>query len=86
MAVGVDAEMRMDVRQIDDMKLAADVGFGSFDATVTILKQREFRKLALIEAATRLGRLMAERLEDAEGWHDTSRIEPARKSLGGRWA
>lgn len=29
--------------------------------------------------------LKAERMEDAEGWHDASRIEPARHQFGGDW-
>ncbi len=57
-------------------------GAVSFDACVEILKQRQFRKDMFIHNSTRLGTLLAERMEDAEGWHDTSRIEPAKLELG----
>jgi len=50
---------------------------------VKILKRREFRKQLFINEATRLGALLAERMEDAEGWHDVSRIEPAKRQLAG---
>ncbi len=49
----------------------------SFEEVVEIMKVREFRKDFFIRECRRLGALLAERMEDAEGWHDTSRIEPA---------
>jgi len=49
-----------------------------------MMKAREFRKDLFIHAAEHLGALLAERMEDAEGWHDASRIEPARRQLGWR--
>ena len=56
-------------------------GFVRFDDAVEILKRREFRKDLFTEAAQRLGTLLAERMEDAEGWHDASRQEPAKAEL-----
>ena len=56
-------------------------GLMSFDETVTCLKMREFRKTLFIAEAHRLGTLLAERMEDAEGWHDASRVEPAKQEL-----
>jgi len=53
----------------------------SFEQVVEIIKRREFRKDLFIRECQRLGALLAERMEDAEGWHDASRIEPAKKSL-----
>lgn len=81
MAVDLVEEMRIALRAVEEMKL----GLVGFDDAVTMMKVREFRKKLFIEAATRLGALLAERMEDAEGWHDAERIEPARKQLGGRW-
>ena len=54
---------------------------GDFATAVQIMKQREFRKDVFVGEATRLGRLLAERMEDAEGWHDIGRIDHARKEL-----
>ena len=56
-------------------------GLVSFDDAVEVLKRREYRKDLFIDAARRLGTLLAERMEDAEGWHDASRQEPARREL-----
>lgn len=81
MAIDLDQEVRIEPRAVDEMK----AGFGSFDGTVRLMKVREFRKNLFIRAAERLGALLAERMEDAEGWHDASRIEPARRQLGGVW-
>ena len=57
------------------------VGLDSFDDVVKTMKVREFRKDFFINECRRIGALLAERMEDAEGWHDTSRIEPAKKEL-----
>lgn len=53
----------------------------SFDDVVETMKRREFRKDFFIHECRRIGALLAERMEDAEGWHDTSRIEPAKREL-----
>jgi len=50
---------------------------------VEIMKLREFRKDFFINECVRIGTLLAERMEDAEGWHDVSRIEPAKRELAG---
>lgn len=82
MAVGlVDEQLRIAPRAVDEMK----AGFGTYDGTIRLMKVRKFRKDLFIHAATNLGALLAERMEDAEGWHDERRIEPAREQLGGRW-
>jgi len=56
---------------------------GTMDECIEQLKTREFRKDLLVDAARRLGQGLAERMEDAEGWHDASRIEPAKAALRG---
>lgn len=58
-------------------------GLVSMETVVEVLRLKEFRKHLFVGEATRLGRLLAERMEDAEGWHDYSRIEPARRELTG---
>lgn len=55
----------------------------TFEQVVEVLRTKEYRKDLFLDAATSLGRLLAERMEDAEGWHDASRIEPARAELTG---
>lgn len=59
------------------------VGLDSFDDVVKTMKVREFRKDFFIRECERIGALIAERMEDAEGWHDNSRIEPAKRELAG---
>lgn len=80
------------VRKIEKIKppikhsvpwLRGAVALESFEDVVEIIKTREFRKKLFIDQAENLGRLLAERMEDAEGWHDVSRIEPAARSLRG---
>jgi len=56
----------------------------SFETVVTAIRTREYRKDLFQRECHRLGTLLAERMEDAEGWHDTSRIEPAKRSLNTR--
>lgn len=87
MAVDLDQELRISTRAVDDLKVGADLGMPlmSFDGAVRLMKAREFRKDLFIRTAGRLAAQMAERMEDAEGWNDTSRIGPARKQLGGDW-
>jgi hypothetical protein len=82
MAVELDEEVRIAPRAVEEMKLGLS---GGMDQAVGLMRVREFRKNLFIRAAERLGALLAERMEDAEGWHDTSRIEPARRQLGGVW-
>ncbi len=53
--------------------------------TIELMKAREFRRDLFMHAAKQLAGQMADRMEDAEGWHDESRIEPARAALGGKW-
>lgn len=87
MAIDLDQEVRISPRAVGEMKMGAEIGMSvmSADQTIKFMQRREFRKDLFIEACKRLGALLAERMEDAEGWHDQSRIEPARKQLGGRW-
>ena len=56
-------------------------GLTPFDEAVVILKRREYRKDLFIKEAQRLGTLLAERMEDAEGWHGIKRQEPAKQEL-----
>lgn len=46
-----------------------------FAATVTRIKKRVFRKEQFAEEAKRLGVLLAEHMEDKEGWHGEHRAE-----------
>ena len=55
----------------------------SFDAVVELFERREFRREYFIKECLRLGTLLAERMEDAEGWNDISRIDPAKAALTG---
>jgi len=81
MAIDLNEELRISPRAVDEMKF----GVGTFDGTVRMMKQKEMRKGLFKRACERLGALLAERMEDAEGWRDVERVEPARKQLGGVW-
>lgn len=82
MAVQLAHEVvRISPRMVSELQF----GLGTFDTAVNVLKQRTFRKDELIAAARTLGARLAERMEDAEGWHGERRIEPARAELGGHW-
>jgi len=64
-------------------RLEAVLGMVTMEETVEILRARECRKDVVTKMAQSLGTMLAERMEDAEGWHDISRIEPAKKQLRG---
>lgn len=85
-AIGCDDAMRISQRVVEDIKAPAPFGMTSFDQTIEVMKKREFRRDLLLEAARVLAGQMANRLEDAEGWHDESRKEPAQAALGGSWS
>lgn len=82
MAIPLDDELRISPRAVDEMKMGL---LGGMDQVVTLMRKREYRRGLFRAACERLGALLAERMEDAEGWHDVERIEPARKQLGGTW-
>ena len=67
-------------RQLHSVKPSA-APLDSFEEVVETMKVREYRKDFFIRECRRIGALLAERMEDAEGWHDASRIEPAKRSL-----
>jgi hypothetical protein len=86
-AVGCDQALRISTRAVEDLKVGSFLGAAlmPMDAAVTMMKAREMRRDLLFDAAKMLAGQMADRMQDAEGWHDASRIEPARKALGGHW-
>lgn len=47
----------------------------SFADVCEVIKTRQFRKDLFVQEATRLGQLLAERMEDKEGWHGENRAE-----------
>lgn len=80
--MGEHYELRLPI----DGLLARDVGItglqkpsiydcSSIDEAVVIMKKREFRKDIMVSQATRLGILLAQRMEDCEGWHGEDRQE-----------
>lgn len=87
MAIGVDEAVRICPRVVDDMRLSSYLGVSAISSTevVRTLQTKQLRKRLFKREAERLGALLAERMEDAEGWHDSDRIEPAREQLGGTW-
>jgi hypothetical protein len=80
-AIGCDEALSISERAVDEMKAGV---LPNMDGVVRIMKQREVRRELLVMAAERLAGQMADRLEDSEGWHDPSRIEPAKRALRGR--
>jgi hypothetical protein len=87
-AVGCDEALRISSRAVEDLKAGASVGMAlvPMEAAVTMMKTREMRRDILLRTAAMLAGQMADRMQDAEGWHDARRVEPARNALGGsRW-
>jgi hypothetical protein len=80
MAIDLDDDT---VKQFERLKPPGDqIPDGrTFEEIIEVIRNREFRKELFVKEATRLGHLLAERMEDAEGWHDESRIEPAKQQL-----
>lgn len=78
-AIGCDNALSISNRVVDEVKLGL---VGSFSDTVQILRQKQMRRDILIRAAEQLAAQMADRLEDSEGWHDPSRVDPAKRALG----
>lgn len=76
-------ETAREVAHISSPDFFADFvpGGNPMETVVTKLKRREFRKDLFQSEAVRLATLLAERMEDAEGWHGVKREEPARRSL-----
>jgi hypothetical protein len=82
MAITCDEALRISHRTVDQLKMGV---LGSMDQVVEVMKVKEFRRRLFREITSRLAAQMADRLEDAEGWHDPERIDPARDQLGGYW-
>ena len=59
--------------------IAADMGTTPFDATVEVLRVREFRRGLLRDAAAWAGLQLADFLQDREGWHGLDRQEATEK-------
>ena len=81
--VALDHRTATDIQRVEPPHkfTFAGANISPFEATVQIMKRRVYRKELFIESARKLGGQLAERMEDAEGWHDESRIEPAKKAL-----
>lgn len=75
--VALDHRTASDIQKIDPPVTVIN----SFDDAVNFIKRREYRKDLFTHAATQLGTQLAERMEDAEGWHGMSRQEPAKAAL-----
>lgn len=79
-AIGCDEALKISERAVGELK----AGFmPSMKATVQLMRTREVRRDLLMMAAEQLAAQMADRLEDSEGWHDPSRVEPAKRALKG---
>lgn len=89
MAIDVDQHVSREIQHIEPPprdEIEKLVRPMTFDQVCEVIKRRQFRKDLFIGETKRLGALLAERMEDAEGWHDESRIEPAMKELRGKRA
>jgi len=84
MTMPLDEHVASKFTRIKPPELGPVPGMGhTFEETVEILRTREFRKRLFVLAAGQLGMQLAERMEDAEGWNDVSRVDPAFRSLKG---
>lgn len=75
-AMGVDAFDAYKIQNVSPPS-SVDLEFGlmSMEQVVERMRVREFRKDQFNAACQRLGILLAERMEDKEGWHGVDRQE-----------
>lgn len=85
MAVGTDEFPVFSERFVEDVRMPIDVGFSvlSFDQVVSTLKQREFRREILIDAARKLAARLSDYIEDKEGWNGERRRDSIKASRTG---
>ena len=83
MAIEIDENTAGEIHRIErpDMFNTFVPGGDPLTETAKVLKRRVFRKDLFMREAERLGALLAERMEDAEGWHGIERQEPAKAAL-----
>lgn len=83
MEIQLDEQTARDYQRVVSLR---DMGpWEKFEQVVEVMRTKHLRKETFIAEATRLGTLLAERMEDAEGWHDESRIAPAKAQLSRRY-
>jgi len=77
MAVSADEFPVFSDRFVDEVTAPAELGFSvlSFDTVVKVMKQREFRREILMDAARKLAARLSDYIEDKEGWHGERRRE-----------
>lgn len=76
-AIGCDQALRISARIVSEMR----AGFVGMDDAVKIMRTKEMRRNIFAQVAEQLAHQMADRMEDAEGWHDAERVELARQQL-----
>ena len=83
MAVGSDEFPVFSERFVEDVRAPVDVGFSvlSFDSVVSTLKNREFRRELLLDAAKKLAGRLSDYIEDKEGWHGERRREAIKDKI-----
>jgi len=75
------AQINLGQEIASDMDRIVRSSVNNFSGAVEAIRSKTFRKQLFIRECQRIGEHLAELMEDAEGWHDESRIEPAKKSL-----
>ncbi len=84
-AMPVDAFTAID--RLVDIKppdpFCMDIGAVTMNTVVERIRKREIRHDILAAECGRLGRKLAQTMQDAEGWHDASRIGPSERILRG---
>jgi hypothetical protein len=66
-------------------KILPPVSFlDSTETAIKTIRTKSYRKELFIHEAGRLGAMLAERMEDSEGWHGADRVDRATESLHDR--
>ena len=79
MAIQLSEDVASDIERISPL---SDVpSLHTFEEAADVIRRREFRSELFQRECRRLGALLAERMQDAEGWHDLSRVENAQRQL-----
>ena len=68
----------------EDFRAEVELGSMPIDGAVEIMSVKKFRRSLLVSEARRAGALLADHLEDREGWHGEERRERVEDHFRGK--
>ena len=70
-------------RGLDDIEPIGPLDGATMNTAIEVMRDRNYRRDTFMSECRRMGGLLADTMEDAEGWHDPRRVEPAKRRLRG---